>query len=808
MAIRFVPEIWVVLSMRAISCLLTLLLFTCAEKVHDDIPARSLEMLPTIAGTTAYLNSPFVTAGDRVYMVGLQDGSFPDIGWHIEGEMGGIWNHPVKLLDGFAAALAISGRPGQFCLDGAVAFTNYPMANRHEFLWEQEQLAIERFQFVPDGIEGMVVEFRIRNHGDVRREILFSFTGITDLRPTWLGERTGMRDAPDDLRFDAGLAAVVAKDGNNPWYTAFGSPAKGNFSDAGHGCAPAQGKGLGKTGTLEFPMDLAPGASAVIPVFIAGSYESEDVLRRHYRALAPYGELMERKVDRYEKIRNTARLTIPDKDIGQMYEWLKYNTDWLVRDVPQLGRGISAGLPDYPWWFGADMAYALQGVLATGDHALAKHSIVLLHALSEKTNGNGRIIHEASTNGAVYNPGNVNETAQFISLLHTYYSWTGDKALITRLFPDVKKGIDWLLGEMDPDGNGYPNGSGMMEIPGLDTEMIDVAVYTQQALEAAAEMASQLDDGKTAGRYKQLATALRIKINKEWWNAEEQSFGDFRSTVAGARPVLRAALVRADTLKKAWAVASLKETEKKFGRYAPAEEVAHVIYHNWVVNTPLETGVADVDKGQRALVTSRKYENPFGVYVTGIDRTDEPDSVVLQSRKKTFSYTGAVMTLPTGVQAVAAARYGSPEEALQYLRKLQRSFSYALPGSMYEVSPDFGMVTQAWNIYGVAVPLVQYFFGIQPKAYEQTVYLSPRMPAAWKESALENVTVGDNTLSVVIRHEEDHDTYRITQSLPDWKIIVDIRQASKVLINGEEVVNSGRDTITITGNTTTVQVYR
>ena len=41
-----------------------------------------------IRGNPAYLASPFVTAGDRVYMVGHQDGSFPDLGWHIAGEMG------------------------------------------------------------------------------------------------------------------------------------------------------------------------------------------------------------------------------------------------------------------------------------------------------------------------------------------------------------------------------------------------------------------------------------------------------------------------------------------------------------------------------------------------------------------------------------------------------------------------------------------------------------------------------------------------------------------------------------------------
>ena len=39
---------------------------------------------PAIEGRVEYINSPYVTAGNRLYMVGHQDGSFPEIGWHIK----------------------------------------------------------------------------------------------------------------------------------------------------------------------------------------------------------------------------------------------------------------------------------------------------------------------------------------------------------------------------------------------------------------------------------------------------------------------------------------------------------------------------------------------------------------------------------------------------------------------------------------------------------------------------------------------------------------------------------------------------
>jgi glycogen debranching enzyme len=597
-----------------------------------------------------------------------------------------------------------------------------------------------------------------------------------------------MIDAIDDISFNDKLSAVIAKDNNNPWHVAFGSSLKADhFSEEANDCQTATQKGLGKNATLSYSFKLKPGQEKVIPFFIAGSYQSEASLWSNYEVLMTEGKTkLTQKIERYKKINSTSHLTIPDIGVEQMYEWLKYNTDWLIRNVPEIGIGLSAGLPDYPWWFGGDAVYSLQGVLATGDHELAKNTIILLEKVSKQTNGNGRIIHEVSTNGSVYNPGLISETALFISLLRNYFAWTGDKELITELFPEVIKGIKWLL-DNDTDGNGYPDGNGLMEIPGLDKEMIDVAVYTQQAFSSAAELAMALGEGRLATDYQRLADELKVKINKEWWNETAKSFGDFRGTVAEAKPILKGAIIRADTLKKPLIIAELKETEKQLSKYTAIQQIPFVIYRNWVVNTPLETGVADIDKGKAALETAKKYENPYGVYVTGIDRTEEPDSVVLKSRKKTFSYIGAVMTIPTGVQAVAAANYGKPEDALSYIIMLHRSFSYALPGSMYEVSPDFGMMVQAWNGYGVDVPIINHFFGIKPKAYDKSIYISPCMPLDWKDASIDNVRVGNNLFSLAISQKSDHKKYFIRQTLADWTVIVDVKNSKKVIVNNKEM---------------------
>ncbi len=98
-----------------------LIIFGCVKNMGQASFESVLKELPHIEGKETYLNSPFVTAGDRVYMVGHQNGSFPELGWHIKGEMSGIWDPPIKLLDGFDvdlvwedASLFLRPRP-KFC---------------------------------------------------------------------------------------------------------------------------------------------------------------------------------------------------------------------------------------------------------------------------------------------------------------------------------------------------------------------------------------------------------------------------------------------------------------------------------------------------------------------------------------------------------------------------------------------------------------------------------------------------------------------------------------------------------------------
>ena len=776
----------------SIILLLFLLIISCTPTTDNNDFTEIIKDSPFINGKSDYLNSPYVTAGDRVYMVGHQNGSFPDLGWHVKGEMGGIWNHPIKLMDGFEVTL--DWRDQSLKLDSAFSFVNYPYANKHTYNLSENNLQIERFQFVPDGKEGILIQYKLKSLSDKTQNFDFIFSGLSDLRPVWLGERTGMIDSEDKAEFLKKSSAWLIKDNKNPWYVIFGTqiqPSEYSFEKS-----IRQGQGI--SANLTYEISLQPNEIKIINFTIAGSYQSKE------QVLATYDTLQNKSTDyliskkhRYSELAERSKLTIPDKELQKAFEWLKYNCDWLIRDVPEVGRGITAGIPDYPWWFGVDSEYALQGYMAIGQTDIVYKTIHLLDSVSKAVNGNGRILHEMSTNGAVFNKGNINETPQFASLIWQIYLWNGDLQFLEKYFPTIKKGLNWLMTENDSNKNLFPDGFGMMEIHGLDSEMIDVAVYTQKAFADASKMAKELREDSLASDYGKMASILEDKINKDFWAEEFNSYADFIGTDKQALHLIDDAIIRADTLNKPWAIEELEETKKSILSNPSKELRPFVLHHNWVVNTPMEMKIAENEKAIKALQTSEKFVNPFGVFVTGIDRDASAGSDDGSFKgSKVFSYTGAVMTLPTGVQAIAENNYGRPDNALNYLKRMTRTFSYALPGSIYEVSPDYGMITQAWNIYSFAIPIIHQFFGIRPTASEKKVQIMPQMPEEWNSATLENVIISDNNISVFFEKKDKITTVKVTQSENGWTLEIVLPKIE----NGDYEIVKGKADITTTEN--------
>jgi hypothetical protein len=72
-------------------------------------PAQQSVNCPTRSTTENFAAKRYVVTGDRAYVVGTQDENFPGMGFHISGDMNGVWAHPLKLLDSYVFFLTCCG---------------------------------------------------------------------------------------------------------------------------------------------------------------------------------------------------------------------------------------------------------------------------------------------------------------------------------------------------------------------------------------------------------------------------------------------------------------------------------------------------------------------------------------------------------------------------------------------------------------------------------------------------------------------------------------------------------------------------
>lgn len=743
-------------------------------ETHAQVPENNLT---GISNQGKNKDKPYITAGDRTYLIGTQNGNFPDLGDHVKGEMGGLWLHPIKLMDGFWVKIIDVPTGKESWLSGAVEFINYPYGNLLKYGPVLDGLVAERFQFCPDGQQGMVIQYKIKNPGNQKRTLKFGFSIKTDLSPVWLSQEAGITDYADKVMWEPANNFFSGRDVGNSWFAVWGTTDLSSAQSIGNNNIPEKTIGKGAVATSEYSLSINKNSKAEVTFIIAGSIKGKnDAVSAYQYLLKNHAKLLDEKKKHYASVIERARITIPDQSLQEVYNWVKVNTEWLVRDVPGIGRGLGAGFPEYPWWFGCDNTYSLQAVMATGDFDLAKQTLRLLKNESMKKNGNGRIVHEISTNGVVYNPGNTQETAHFIMCIEKLFQWTGDMDFIQEMYPVMKMGIHWLLTDMDQNKNLFPEGYGITEIYGLNAELIDVAVYTQQALDATARIAGVLNEPQAQNEYRRLASELAAKINKDFWDETEGSYCDFYGNKAQA---IRAAEGTITQLKKRddamneenkTLIVHYEGLKDKFSRM-PEINKGWITNKNWVINTPMETGIAPKEKAIRLLDKIRK-ENvgEYGPYLTAVEKR-------------------WMMTISTGVQAVAEYKYGRTDESLWYVNKIVQTFNRVLPGSISEMMPDYGDFAQEWTNYGIVLPLVQHVFGIHPDAYNKSILFEPHLPSGWEDMSIENLPVGTNTISFSRSKTGKGIEFTLTGKEAGWNMILKLKDVpgAKYYLNDKQV---------------------
>ena len=167
-------------------------------------------------------------------------------------------------------------------------------------------------------------------------------------------------------------------------------------------------------------------------------------------------------------------------------------------------RWFGAGFPDYPWIFATDGEYTAFAAMALGQFQTAEDHLRTLRDISDVLNDrSGIVVHETVADGSVYfghdsqtttptaktNDFNTDETIKFPSIVALIWRWTGDDRFRDDMYDFAKRNLHAVDDRLDVDKDGWPEGSGNVERPGMGPEKLDNGVYYIRALLDLADMA-------------------------------------------------------------------------------------------------------------------------------------------------------------------------------------------------------------------------------------------------------------------------------------------------------------------------------
>ena len=373
-------------------------------------------------------DAPAVAAGTGAVLIGAQSGLFPDMGYTVPGEMGGLWAGEIKVCDGFF--VAVDDVPLSVC----DAYEAHPVASAFHYRMQKEELHVVRRQYIPDGLRGCVVELTIENLRSVPRMAEVSFTVRTDILTVAAANGGDNLELGRDVgEYDENTQAFYARESRNPWHAVWGADSRSRVLAADlpqsvYGFGNTQGKGV--NGRLFYRMRIAAHGQAMMRLFIAGGFASrskaEDALQLwRERADAWYEE----KEARVAKLMDASEASLPDSRLSICWNWSKIYSDWLYRDLPRGGCGLRMDLPEHPVLFGEGWAAAIGGLLPLGGGARVQDLLrTLVKLAGDAQMAPGRVPKSVSLSGKVMQVGGPKESAQFVSLVHETLLWTGDMA--------------------------------------------------------------------------------------------------------------------------------------------------------------------------------------------------------------------------------------------------------------------------------------------------------------------------------------------------------------------------------------------
>jgi hypothetical protein len=739
-------------------------------------------------------------AGERARAIGFQDGRWYANGWHITGEMGGVWSEPLKLVDGvwFGVDDQWVGQATRFTSGWGYARMDLPPASG---------LTLERTDFVPDGRRAALFGLKMTNPGSGSRTVTVKVDAHSELMTEYPWAFSTVPNAADNLPDTAEFAeddgalvfrdrgrlnhpnapqhdyaALVASDMEPVAGETGASPNEYRGPQGSNVCAAQEPPsacddgpfGKGEGGQLRYRVTVRGGSSKTLWIAVAGSDEGlGDARRELAAALRDPEDELEDKVEDRERWGRFTQLSLPgDPRLQDAVDWGKQNILDLTRVAEDMeirwtdqgrqfpppsgtvrrARWVGAGFPDYPWMFATDGEYTAFASVAVGQFEQIKDHLVGLRDISDILNdGSGVVAHEAVSDGSIWfghdsrQPNgtynfNTDELVKFPGAVALVWRWTGDNRFRDELYDFSKRTLRYTIERLDEDRDGWPEGSGNVERGGMGAEKLDNAVYLIRGLYDLADMARSKGDRRTAAWAEEHASRRHAEFESTWWMPSERQYADSIDTP----PV---------------------------GGGNDQQQDRH-----WIGVTPMEAG-AGLAARENALVALQEREGPC---YSG----ERPYNLGLFHTGCGGGPTGAgertIFGLNTAIQAVGEGNYGrlGTDQQRRYTdAEAEPMFGQPYtggtpdeqPGSLPEIlpSPDFGaniercwtcraMFVQAWGHYGTAWPVVAQQLGVQPDMGRRELSVVPQLPSD-APIAGEDIRLGRGKLDLVAASRQGRD---------------------------------------------------
>ena len=728
--------------------------------------------------------------------IGFQDGRFYANGWHITGEMGGIWSPPLKLADGIWFGI------DDEWVKPATRFTSARGHVRYAFP-PTAGLRLARTDFVPDNRRAALYGLTLANPAqtaktvtvkvDVHSELMGAYPWTGSVGPPHRGRQ------PDRHPRLPGRPArlhrprhAARRPGPRLRRARRLHPRAGGGRDRRRLPRSADRHGLRRDRhdlaaqrLRRRPARQGRRRPAALPRHDRRARRRDGLdrdrglqprarrrpQRAQHGAAGPRRPARPPSCEARDELAARSVVDLPgDRRLQEAVEWGKQNladltqtaTDLKVRFVDQ-GKAypedpegtikratfFGAGYPDYPWLFATDGEYTAFPAVALGQFETAEAHLRAVRCVSDLLNDrSGKVAHEIVTDGSVYfgadkDPGNTDESVKFPSAVALVWRWTGDNTLPRQHVRLLQAhACATSPTSSTPTTTAGPKGLGNVERDGMGEEKLDNAVYYVRGLYDLADMARSKRDRTTERWATGIADRARRALRRRPGGTRPDPV---RRLAARRRPRPAAALDRrhADGGRADDRRPRLPRPGARRARHRRAARSARAT----ASAAPTRSTSASSTPAARAAPTAR--------------------ASARCSRSRRRSRPSARATTAASRQRYTAANADpmfEPDE---------------MPGALPEIlpSPDQNanigrcwtcrsMFMQAWGHYGTAWPVIHQQLGVRPSLGTGRLEIVPSIPEGQTRIGGRDIRLGDDG-SVDVRAQRSGSRYTTTVTVDD-----------------------------------------